>query len=96
MTPRRRVAEWIAASSAFWFGAWAFLPIVGGLLMAFSLWRNWWMGRFLSTLLLMSFFVGVFIIFFITNPGLTVNPLYAHVAIFYGLLAMAELSGRNE
>lgn len=54
MTPRRRVAEWIAASSAFWFGAWAFLPIVGGLLMAFSLWRNWWMGRFLSTLLAMA------------------------------------------
>jgi len=110
---RLRIAELIAASNSFWFGAWivqpnlrsvgygvrvlfapewvwGFLPVLAGLLLFVSVWRGWYWGRLIGALLSMIFFVGVAIVFLLTEGRLGAIPLYIHAAAFYGLLAMAE------
>lgn len=71
---------------------WGLMPIVGGLLLAVSLWRRWVIGRIIGTLLAMTFFVGVAIIFSMTDGRVGAIPLYIHSSIFYGLLAVAEIN----
>lgn len=75
---------------------WGFLPIVAGLLIFVSVWRDWWRGRLIGSLLAMVFFVGVSIIFLLTEGRIGAIPLYIHAALFYALLAMAEANGGNE
>lgn len=75
---------------------WSIPPIVVGLLLAFSVWRGTQLLRIISLLLAMVFFVGITIIFLLTNEQIGAIPLYIHAALLYALLAVVEASSHEQ